>query len=70
MYDGQNTVVAGMADAPATDAAFTGGGGSLLTLERGASLDHSSPQVKGEFEVVFLLDALTPADRQAVLRIG
>lgn len=66
----QNTIVAGIADAPATDAAFNAGVGSVLTLTLGASLDHSSPQVKGDFEVVFLLDALTPSDRQAVLRTG
>lgn len=63
-------VAAGITDAAATDAAFNAGVGSQLTLTLGASLDHSSPQVKGEFEVVFLLDALTAARRQAVLRTG
>jgi microcystin degradation protein MlrC len=66
----ENVIVAGITDAAATDAAFNAGVGSQLTLTLGASLDHSSPQVKGEFEVVFLLDALTAADRQAVLRTG
>ncbi|QLK60915.1 microcystin degradation protein MlrC [Enterobacteriaceae bacterium Kacie_13] len=66
----ENVIVAGITDAPATDAAFNAGVGSVLTLTLGASLDNSSPQVKGEFEVVFLLDALTAADRQAVLRTG
>ncbi|STQ45349.1 Uncharacterized conserved protein [Ewingella americana] len=63
-------IVAGIADLPATEAAFNAGVGSRLSLTLGASLDHSSPQVKGEFEVVLLLDALAPADRQAVLRTG
>jgi len=66
----ENVIVAGITDAAATDAAFNAGVGSQLTLTLGASLDHSSPQLKGEFEVVFLLDALTAADRQAVLRTG
>ena len=63
-------IVAGIADLPATEAAFNAGVGSRLSLTLGASLDHASPQVKGEFEVVLLLDALAPADRQAVLRNG
>ncbi len=61
-------IVAGIADLPATEAAFAAGVGARLTLTLGASLDTASPQVTAEFNVLRLLDAPRAADRQAVLQ--
>ncbi|MEG3132615.1 M81 family metallopeptidase [Rouxiella sp. T17] len=63
------TLVAGITDLPATDAAFEAGEGAKLNVTLGASLDPSSPQVSGEFTVLRLHHGANAADRQAVLRI-
>lgn len=67
----QGVIFAGIADAPATDAAYEAGVGATLELTVGASLDtQGSTPFTGTFEVIFLAAAQTPAERQAVLRIG
>ena len=67
----QDAIVAGVFDADATDAAYRAGIGATLETPVGATLDpKGSTPFSGRFEVVFLADAETDADRQAVLRIG
>lgn len=66
----QGVIFAGIADRPATDAAYAAGLGARLILSIGASLDPSSTQVTAEAEVLFLLDTATPMLREAVVRIA
>lgn len=65
----QGVVFAGIADRPATDAAYAAGVGARLPLRIGATLDPSSKIVEAEAEVIFLLEAATPLLREAVVRI-
>ncbi|HWJ87455.1 MAG TPA: M81 family metallopeptidase [Pelagibacterium sp.] len=66
-----DTIFAGITDLAATEAAYDAGVGQTLTLTIGASLDTAgSIPFSGTFEVIYLAEAQTPADRQAVLRIG
>lgn len=66
----QNALVAGIADAPATDACYGAGVGARPVLRIGATLDPAgSRPVETAAEVVFLLDA-EGLERQAVARIG
>jgi len=53
----QSVLVAGIADAPATAAAFKAGIGAVLTLTIGGSLDPASPQVTADFKVKNILSA-------------
>ncbi|MBV9814108.1 MAG: M81 family metallopeptidase [Acetobacteraceae bacterium] len=64
-----DTLLAGIADAPATEACYARGVGPRLRLRIGATLDPSGVAVTADAEVAFLLDA-EAAERQAVVRIG
>lgn len=66
----EGVVFAGIADRPATDAAYAAGVGARLPLRIGATLDPSSAAVEAEAEVVFLADAATALLREAVVRIA
>lgn len=68
--DAQGVVFAGIADRPATDAAYAAGVGKTVTLSIGATLDLSSRPVFAEAEVVFLLETDEARLREAVVRIG
>ncbi|MEO5805929.1 M81 family metallopeptidase [Devosia sp.] len=65
----EGVVFAGIADAPATEAAYAAGVEAMVELTIGGSLDPSSTPAKVTAEVVFLLDAPEPRLREAVLRI-
>ncbi len=68
--DARNALVAGIADAAATEACYGAGVGAQAVLRIGATLDRvGSRPVETAAEVVFLLDA-EGAERQAVARIG
>lgn len=66
----EDVIFAGIADRPATDAAYAAGPGARLSLRIGASLDPSSTPVTAETEVLFRLDTATPMLREAVVRIA
>ena len=68
--DAQGVVFAGIADKPATDAAYAAGVGATIAITIGASLDPSSTMVEARAEVVFLLETAQPHLREAVVRIG
>ena len=61
---------AGIADRPATEAAYRAGIGARLWLSIGATLDPSSQPVDVEATVVALLDTAEPLLREAVVAIG
>ncbi|ADO42568.1 M81 family metallopeptidase [Ketogulonicigenium vulgare] len=63
-------IFAGIADRPATDAAYAAGVGATLELTVGGWLDNSSDSFTGTFEVIFIAETDVAFDRQAVLRIG
>lgn len=65
-----DTLVAAITDRPALDAAFTAGVGGRISTTVGGALDPSSPKVAVDAEVLLLLDAAVPADREAVVRVG
>jgi microcystin degradation protein MlrC len=66
-----NTILAAIADHPATEAAYRAGVGPRVALDIGASLDRAgSAPFHAEAEIVFLHATDDPADRQAVIRIG
>lgn len=65
------TIFAGIADAPAVEAAYAAGVGAVREFAVGATLDPAGgPPFPGRFEVRFLAPAEDPRERQAVLRIG
>ncbi|ODT65894.1 MAG: microcystin degradation protein MlrC [Pelagibacterium sp. SCN 63-23] len=67
----QGTLFAGIADLPATEAAYAAGVGASREFTIGATLDtKGSKPFTGTFEVRFLARADSPAERQAVLRLG
>ncbi len=69
--DARGTIFAGIADRPATEAAYATGLGAKIRLTIGATLDKTgSTPFSGMFETVFLAPTDDPAERQAVLRIG
>ncbi len=63
-------ILAGIADRPATDAAYAAGVGAAVACSVGGSLDPSSQPIAVQATVGFLSPADDPADRQAVLQIG
>ncbi|QQR36123.1 M81 family metallopeptidase [Devosia oryziradicis] len=66
----QGVVFAGIADKPATDAAYAAGVGGMVDLSIGATLDTSSKPVEAQAEVLFLLETEEARLREAVVRIG
>lgn len=67
----KDVIFAGIADRPATDAAYRAGvGGRLTALSIGATLDPSSAPATVDSEVIFLLPTDEPTLREAVLRIA
>lgn len=66
----EGAIVAGIADRPATDAAYAAGVGAEIELTVGAWIDAGAPKFTGTFKVVFLAETEVAVDRQAVLRIG
>ncbi len=65
------TIIAGIADHPATAAAYAAGPGATLTIPVGATLDPAGSQpVPIEARVQHLHPTSSEADRQAVLRLG
>lgn len=67
----EDTLVAGIADRPATEAAFAAGEGARVPLSIGATLDPAgSTPWTGEAQVVRLSPGVDAADRQAAVRIG
>ncbi len=66
----QGVVFAGIADKPATDAAYAAGVGGMVDLSIGATLDTSSKPVEAQVEVLFLLETEEARLREAVVRIG
>lgn len=67
----QGVILAGIADRPATEAAFAAGKGAKAEFSIGGTLHAgASAPVKTMAEVVFLADHADPAERMAVLRIG
>jgi microcystin degradation protein MlrC len=66
-----NTLVAGIADLPATGLCYQQTPGSRLTLRIGATLDpQGSRPIEAEAEILFLLPTGEPRGRQAVVRIN
>ncbi|MFD1911146.1 M81 family metallopeptidase [Halodurantibacterium flavum] len=68
--DWQDALVAGIADRAATDACFSAGTGSTVSLTIGGSLDPAGVRVQAQATVLRLHDGATDNDRQAVVRIG
>jgi microcystin degradation protein MlrC len=65
-----SALFAGIADRPATEAAYRAGIGQRLWLSIGATLDPAGVSVETELEVLALLDAEKPELREAVVRTG
>jgi microcystin degradation protein MlrC len=66
----RDTVVAGIADLPATDAAYTAGVGKTVALHVGATIDtQRSKPLAVTGKVVFLAQTDRPAERQAVVQV-
>src|SRR5690606_34218286 len=68
--DAQGVIFAGIADAPATEAAYAAGVGQIITTRIGATLDMSSQPVQAVAEVLFLHETDEVRLREAVVRIG
>ena len=69
--DLKGAVVAGLADAPATDACYAAGVGASLELSLGATLDPATSQpLHVRAQVVYLYPTDTERERQAVVQIG
>lgn len=69
--DAKNVIFAGIADRPATDAAYAAGTGATITVKIGATIDRAgSVPVEVRANVVFLLETGDSPERQAVLEIA
>lgn len=66
----QKTVVAGITDKAATNAAFEAGVGATIEITLGASLDPNSPTVTEIFTVKRLIEENETSAPQAVLTVG
>eukprot|EP01037_Dinobryon_pediforme_P002135 gene2135-2172_t len=64
------TIVAGITDLPATEAAYAAGVGATIHTKIGGALDPKSGTVTVDTEVVFLFETANPMERQAVVRVG
>jgi microcystin degradation protein MlrC len=66
-----NTILAGIADPDATEAAYAAGVGRPIRARVGAALDPAGgPPVEIDGVVVHLAEASSPADRRAVVEVG
>jgi microcystin degradation protein MlrC len=66
-----DTILAGIADRPATESAYAAGVGARIALRIGATLDTAgSIPLDADADIVFLHATDDPADHQAVVRIG
>jgi microcystin degradation protein MlrC len=65
-----DTLLAGIADPPATASCYAAGVGATLSLGIGGALDLRGVRVQAEAEVVFLFDTPDLFERQAVVRIA
>jgi microcystin degradation protein MlrC len=69
--DARDVLIAGIVDAPGTEACYRAGTGARLRLSIGATLDtRGSVPVEAEAEVLHLHAIGDATDRQAVIRIG
>ncbi len=67
----KNALIAGIADAPATNACYAAGLGKELKLQIGATLDpQGSEPVLCNAEVLFILENVPPRERQAVVQVN
>ena len=69
-HDMTDTIVAGITDRPATDAAYAAGFGATLHMKIGGALDPKSGTVEAEVTVMALLATDNPMEREAVIRLG
>lgn len=65
-----DTIVAGITDRPATEAAYAAGIGANFHTRIGGALDPKSGTVDADVTVVFLFETDNPMERQAVVRLG
>ncbi len=68
--DWQDALIAGITDKPAVDACFASSTGATVSLKIGASLDPAGGSVTADAQIITLHTGNTPADRQAVVKIG
>lgn len=68
--DWHEGLIAGITDRPAVEACFAAGPGATLVLKIGASLDPAGVSVSAAATVITLDQGSTPAEAQAVVRIG
>jgi microcystin degradation protein MlrC len=66
----RDTVVAGIADRPATEACYRAGTGKSLQLKIGGSLDPGSKPVQVQAKVLFLAQTDRLSERQAVVDVN
>lgn len=66
----QRTIVAGIMDPPATQAAYAAGVGASISVSIGGALDPKSGRVNVQAEVRYLLNTDRDMERQAVVRVG
>lgn len=68
--DFEDSLIAGIADRPATEACYAAGIGAVLELSIGGTLDsQGSTPVSAKAEVLFVLPEVPPRERQAVVRM-
>lgn len=65
-----DVLIAGITDRPAVERCFAAGAGARVSLNVGGSLDPASHSVDVDADVVFLDNPGSPAEQQAVVRIG
>jgi microcystin degradation protein MlrC len=67
--DVRDALIAGIADQPATDQCYRQGVGRTVELSIGSTLVKDAPPVTAPAEVLFLSDAASPRECQAVVRV-
>jgi microcystin degradation protein MlrC len=68
--DMTGTIVAGITDPPACEAAYAAGVGASIHIKIGAALDPKSGSVQVDAVVKFLFETDNPMERQAVVAVG
>jgi len=68
--DWQDALIAGITDKPAVDVCFASSTGATVSLKIGASLDPAGGSVTADAQIITLHTGSTPAERQAVVKIG